>query len=487
MSVVVLLSIFLVGSVIAVLYVTKTTARMDKLILLHQVEILREDLIIHIQTVQSQISRSKVRTGGEVDALIARVQEMDKVMDSCIGCHHTPELAQGLIAMRDMAGDYKTAISRLVTTISNPQHIAQIEQRTRYLGQELISMAQGMAFTANIRLQQKTQETMATIREVKIILIVTLLIGFLLAVVIIVLLVRSLNQRINRLLEATRRIARGDLQHRVEGSDREEDEFGELASAFNAMTQNLHRSQRQLLQSAKFAAIGELATNIAYEVNNPLTGVLGYTGLLLKADDVPAERKEHLRTIERETLRAREILKNLLDFSRRKPPHMVRTDIADIIEDTLALVRGQAKAARVEIKTECSAGLPLVAADMDEMKQVFVNLINNAFFAMTSGGALTIRCKSETDETGRTMVVVSLSDTGHGIPEDHMDRIFDPFFTNRSDGEGTGLGLSISFMVVQNHGGRIEVESTVGQGSTFRVYLPAPGEVPGKAYEETVL
>ena len=481
MSVVLLLSIFLVGSVIAVLYITKTTDRMDKLILLHQVEILREDLIIHIQTVQSQITRSKVRTGGEVDVLIAHVQEMDKVMDSCVGCHHTPELTQGLLAMHDMAGDYKASISRLVTTSSNPQHIAQIEQRTRYLGQELIAMTQGMAFTANIRLQQKTQETMSTIREVKIILIVTLFIGFLLAVIIIVLLVRGLNQRLNRLLEATRRIARGDLQHRVEGSDHDEDEFGELASAFNMMTQNLHRSQRQLLQSAKLAAIGELATNIAYEVNNPLTGVLGYTGLLLKADDVPAERKEHLRTIERETLRARETLKNLLDFSRRKPPHMVRTDIADIIDDTLALVRGQAKAARVEIKTECSAGLPLVAADMDEMKQVFVNLINNAFFAMTSGGTLTIHCRSEKDETGRTMIVVSLSDTGQGIPEDHLDKIFDPFFTTRPNGEGTGLGLSISFMVVQNHGGRIEVESTVGQGSTFRVYLPAPGEGPGTA------
>jgi signal transduction histidine kinase len=481
MSFVLLLSIFLVGSAIAVLYVTKTTARMDRLILLHQVEILREDLIIHIQTVQSQISRSKALSGGEVDLLIAHVQEMDKVMDSCIGCHHTPELTQGLLAMRDMAGDYKTAISLLATTSSNRKHIARIEQRTRYLGQELIAMTQGMAFTANISLQQKTRETMATIREVKIILIVTLLIGFLLAVVIIVLLVRSLNQRINRLLEATRRIARGDLQHRVEGSGRDEDEFGELASAFNTMTQNLHRSQRQLLQSVKLAAIGELATNIAYEVNNPLTGVLGYTGLLLKADDVPAERKEHLRTIERETLRAREILKNLLDFSRRKPPRMVRTDIADIIEDTLALVRGQAKAAHVEIKTECSAGLPLVAADTDEMKQVFVNLINNAFFAMMSGGALTIRCNAETDETGRTMVVVSLSDTGHGIPEEHLDKIFDPFFTTRPDGEGTGLGLSISFMVVQNHGGRIDVESTVGQGSTFRVYLPAPGAGPGKA------
>jgi signal transduction histidine kinase len=454
---------------------------MDKLILLHQVEILREDLIIHIQTVQSQISRSKVRTGSEVDALIAHVQEMDKVMDSCVGCHHTPELTQGLLSMHDMAGDYKTSISRLVTTSSNPRHIAQIEQRTRYLGQELLSMTQGMAFTANIRLQQKTQETMASIREVKSILMVTLLIGFLLAVVIIVLLVRSLNQRLNQLLEATRRIARGDLHHLIEGSNRDEDEFGELASAFNTMTQNLHRSQRQLLQSAKFAAIGELATNIAYEVSNPLTGVLGYTGLLLKAEDVPAERKAHLRTIERETIRARETLKNLLDFSRRKPPRMVRTDIADIIEDTLALIRGQAKAVRVEIKSECYAGLPLVAADTNEMKQVFVNLINNALFAMTSGGTLTIRCTSETDETGRTMVVVSFSDTGHGISEEHLDKIFDPFFTTRPDGEGTGLGLSISFMVVQNHGGRIEVESVVDQGSTFRVYLPAPGEDPGKA------
>jgi len=481
MSFVLLLSIFLVGSAIAVLYVTETTARMDKLILLHQVEVLREDLIIHIQTVQSQISRSKIRTGGEADVLIAHVNEMDKIIDSCVGCHHTPELTQGLLAMRDMAGDYKTSISRLVTTISNPRHIDQIEQRTRYLGQELISMTQGMAFTANIRLRQKTQETMTTIRKVKIILIVTFLIGFLLAVVVVVLLVRSLNRRLNRLLEATRRIARGDLQHRVEGSDRDDDEFGELASAFNTMTQNLHRSQRQLLQSAKLAAIGELATNIAYEVNNPLTGVLGYTGLLLKADDVPAERKEYLRTIERETLRARETLKNLLDFARRKPPRMVRTDIADIIDDTLALIRGQAKAARVEIKAECPAGLPLVAADTDEMKQVFVNLINNAFFAMTSGGTLTLRCKSETDETGRTMVMVSLSDTGRGIPEDHLDKIFDPFFTTRPDGEGTGLGLSISFMVVQNHGGRIEVESIVGQGSTFRVYLPVPGENPGKA------
>ena len=473
-----LLLLFLVGSVVAVLYISRTTARMDKLILLHQVEILREDLIIHIQQVQAQVSRSRVRSGSDVDALVSHVQEMDRVMDSCVGCHHAPELAQGLHAMRDMADDYKAAISRQVTAMANHEQISKLEQRSQYLGQELINMTQGMAFTANIRLQQKTKETMATIREIKTILIATLICGFLLAVVIMFVLVRGLHQRLQRLLDATRRIARGDLQHRIDDAADDGEEFGELITAFNTMTRNLNRSQRQLLQSAKLAAIGELATNIAYEVNNPLTGVLGYTGLLLKSDDIPAEKKEHLRTIERETLRAREILKHLLDFSRRKPPHLVHTDISGIIEDTLAMVRGQAKVSRVEIRTECPAGRHVVAVDADEMRQVFVNLINNAFFAMPSGGDLTVSCSAETDGSGRQMVVVSMADTGHGIPEEHLDKIFDPFFTTRPEGGGTGLGLSISFMIVQNHGGRIEAESTVGEGTTFRVYLPAQGPVP---------
>jgi signal transduction histidine kinase len=209
--------------------------------------------------------------------------------------------------------------------------------------------------------------------------------------------------------------------------------------------------------------------------------VLGYTGILLKSDDIPEEKKEQLRTIERETLRAREILKNLLDFSRRKPTHLARTDIAGLVEDTIALVRRQAKVARVEIKLDCPSGLPVVAVDADEMKQVFVNLMNNAFFAMPSGGTLAVRCGAERDETGRQTVVVSLSDTGHGIPEDHLDKVFDPFFTTRTDGGGTGLGLSMSFLVVQNHGGRIEVESAMDQGSTFRVILPAQAEAPGKS------
>jgi signal transduction histidine kinase len=464
--------IFLMGSLIAALYITKTTQRMDKLILLHQVEILREDLIIHVQQVQSSLSRSKIRGGGDVDVVVTHVQEMEKVMDSCVECHHAPELMQGLLGMRDLANDYKTAISRLVTASANPGRIDELERRAQDLGQELITMTQGMAFTANVRLQQKTQETMATIREVRGILYVTLLVGFFLSLISVYVLAKSLDRRLRKLLEATRRISSGDLEHRVDISDAQGSEFRELGEAFNAMTRNLHRSRRQLVQSAKLAAIGELAANIAYEVNNPLTGVLGHTGLLIKSDDIPAEKKEHLKTIERETLRAREVLRNLLDLARGKPPHLVKTDIGSLIEDALDLVKGQAGPNNVNVVVDSPEGIPAVAVDADEVKQVFVNIINNAFFAMPGGGSLTIRCRHERDASGKEFVALEFSDTGIGIPEAQLDKIFDPFFTTRLEGDGTGLGLSISYMIIQNHGGRIEVESKVGEGSTFRVLLP---------------
>jgi signal transduction histidine kinase len=468
-----LLLIFFVGSLIAVVYITKTTERMDRLILLHQVEILREDLIIHVQQVQSNIFRNKIRSGGDVDALVSQVQEMDRVMDSCVACHHSPELTQGLLGMRDMANDYKSAISHLVTASANPAVIASLQRRAQDLGQELITMTQGMAFTANVRLQQKTLETMTTMREVRLVIFATLLIGFVLAVITAWVLARSLDRRLQKLLLATRRISQGELQHRVDISDSKGSEFRELGEAFNAMTQNLQQSQRQLVQSAKLAAIGELATNIAYEVNNPLTGVLGYTGLLLRSDDIPADKKEHLKTVERETLRAREILKNLLDFARRKPPRLERTAVCGIIEDTLGLVKGQARLSNVKVQVECPPGLSDVAVDEDEIEQVFVNLINNALFAMPGGGMLTIRGRQDRNLAGKEVVVVEFEDTGIGIPESQLDKIFDPFFTTRIEGDGTGLGLSISYMIVQNHGGSIEVASTVGAGSTFRVVLPA--------------
>ena len=467
-----LLFIFVGGSIIALLSITKITNRMDKLIKLHQIEILRENLIVRVQQVQSHLYRNSSRSGDDVDSLIVQVQEMDRVMDSCVGCHHSPELTQGLVGIRDMANDYKTAISRLVTASANPKRIASIEHSAQNLGQELLSMTQGMAFTANVRLQQKTHETVSMIRKVRYALYFTLVAGLLTAFVTYVRLIKSLDRQLGTLIDATRRISGGAFQHRVDIGDVHGGECKELGEAFNTMTQNLALANRQLVQSAKLAAIGELSTNIVYEVNNPLASVLGNTGLLLKADDIPDDKKTYLKTIESEALRARGILNDLLDFSRRKPPQFVISDIAVIIQDTLLPFKDQARRSRVEIKADCPSGLPLVAMDRDDMKQVFSNLIHNACFSMPKGGTLTLRCRGSKDLAGKEIIAVELIDTGNGIPEDELDKIFDPVFTSRLKGDGKGLGLSISYMIVQNHGGMIEVESKVGAGSTFRVILP---------------
>jgi two-component system sensor histidine kinase HydH len=137
------------------------------------------------------------------------------------------------------------------------------------------------------------------------------------------------------------------------------------------------------------------------------------------------------------------------------------------------LVKGQARLANINLSIDCPEGLPAVAVDINEMKQVFLNLVNNAFVAMPAGGTLDIRCRQGSTHAGKTVVITEFIDSGVGIPEHQLDKIFDPFFSTKPEGEGIGLGLSISYMVVQNHCGSIEVESRVGEGSTFRVVLPA--------------
>ena len=466
-----LVFIVFVGGILAVYRITTSTNRMDRLIQLHQVEIMREDLIIRVQTVQSHIDRYRLRNNTDVDSLVGQVKEMNRIMDSCLGCHHSPELTQGLLGMRDLANDYQTAISRLITASRTPERFEALESRVRDLGQELITMAQGMAFTANIHLQQKTQETIATVRDIRNVLYVTLFLTLLLMFVAVSMLVKSLDRNFKKLLEATRRISQGELPYRIDTSDVLGNEFKELGESFNVMTENLVYSQRQLVQRSKLAAIGELATNIAYKVNNPLTGVLSNADLLLKDEDIPENKKEYLRTIQHETQRAREKLKNLLEFTHREPPQLVKSDIAAVVQDALPLVKDQAVLNHVEIAVNCPSTLPSVAINADEMKQVFVNLINNAFFAMPKGGTVTIQCRFVKDGFGKEIVAVDIMDTGKGIPPEQLSKIFDPFFTTRVD-SGSGLGLSISYMIVQNHGGRIEVQSTVGKGSTFTVILP---------------
>ena len=230
----------------------------------------------------------------------------------------------------------------------------------------------------------------------------------------------------------------------------------------------LRTAQEQLVHSTKMAAIGELAANIAHEVNNPLTSVLGYTTHLMKTLDLPESSKKILRMMEQETLRVRKIIRNLLDFSRHKNSWMHPTDILQPLRETVAFVQGAAQSSMVKIHEEYNGSPVIVNMDPNEMKQVFINIINNALQAMPQGGDLWIRLHP----VGEYEAMIEFADTGVGISPENLQKIFEPFFSTKEDRDGTGLGLSISYRIIQHHGGRIDAESEPGKGTIFRIVLP---------------
>ena len=258
------------------------------------------------------------------------------------------------------------------------------------------------------------------------------------------------------------------------------DKITRLGETFNNMMAILEQRvkdqeelQHQLYGSSKLAAVGELAAGVAHEINNPLTGILA-TAVLMKTQSIDPETIERKAgVIEIEALRARDIVRNLLDFARqggnleREP-----TPVEKLVEQTLFLVRHQASLTSIQIRTHFQKGLPPVAVDGNQMKQVFMNIIHNAIQSMDGGGRLDIFAGWCRNGPGKGMLEICFADTGAGISSDDMARIFDPFFTTKRVGEGTGLGLSVSQRIVNDHGGKISVESEPGRGSTFKVLLP---------------
>jgi signal transduction histidine kinase/DNA-binding NarL/FixJ family response regulator len=240
----------------------------------------------------------------------------------------------------------------------------------------------------------------------------------------------------------------------------------------------LKQTQAQLVQSTKLAAIGELAANIAHEINNPLTTVLGFASFIaerLKPDD---PMREELTLIQDEASRARDIVRDLLQFSRQRDFMPETASLNQVLEQVITMLRRQGAFGAVTVNERYAPDLPAVEVDVSRIKQVFLNIINNAVYVMPSGGALTVRTKA-----GTRGVRVDIEDTGPGIAPEHRDRIFDPFFTTKPEVSGTGLGLSVSLGIVQSHGGTIEVESELGKGTTFTVALPlrVDGETPAPA------
>lgn len=231
-------------------------------------------------------------------------------------------------------------------------------------------------------------------------------------------------------------------------------------------------------RAERLATVGRLAAGVAHEVNNPLTGALTYAHLLANRTDLPEDARMDAQRIARSTERVREIVKRLLDFARETPMRRERTDVNELAREALELVRKQAELGGVELSLVPGDGLPAAVVDRSRMVSVVLNLLLNALDATPSGGSVTVSTRSAPTEPTdaaypRPGVEIAVADTGSGIPERDLGRIFDPFYTTKDPGSGTGLGLSVSHGIVAGHGGEIHVSSSVGSGSCFTVWIPA--------------
>ncbi|OJH38559.1 sensor histidine kinase [Cystobacter ferrugineus] len=287
----------------------------------------------------------------------------------------------------------------------------------------------------------------------------------LLAIGVGVYIVRSVARPVARLREGAARLAAGDMHARIDVAA--PDEFGELARQFNAMTAALREHQERLVQSEKLAGIGRLAAGVAHEINNPLTVILGYVGMMKKKVD--GSLREDLQVIEDEAVRSRGIVEDLLALSRPLPAEPEPVDLRALCEDVVERLRqgGQLGAVRVDVEGEART-----AGHLTKLRQVVLNLVRNAVEACGEKGR--VRVLLAQTERGAELHV---EDTGPGLSATARERLFEPFFTTKSS--GTGLGLAISQGIVQAHGGNLEVAAGLGPGAHFTVWLPAVS--PGRA------
>ncbi|MGE5378032.1 MAG: GAF domain-containing protein [Bacteroidota bacterium] len=230
-------------------------------------------------------------------------------------------------------------------------------------------------------------------------------------------------------------------------------------------------AENRLIQAAKLAAVGEMAAGIAHELNNPLTSVTGFAELAL--DDIPEDSEMHkdIEIVLREALRARSVVRRLLDFARQSESVRARASLNEVVEDVVALSKHLIQSSGVKLNLDLEVNLPWVLVDANQMKQVLLNLVHNALQAMPGGGDMKILTET-VSRNNRDWVVVTVMDTGVGITPKDQARIFEPFYTTKGNQGGTGLGLSVTYGIVTDHGGQIDVESQPGKGSKFTVWLP---------------
>lgn len=310
------------------------------------------------------------------------------------------------------------------------------------------------------------------VREVQWFLVAAVACAIALCFVLLTVLLVLIEHPLEDLMQTIKRVRGGDLKARVEFAKRDDD-VGELGRQFNEMVEQLDQNReeiqdlhhREMARAEHLATLGELAAGLAHEIRNPLAGIAGVVDIMGRELPPNSSSRAVIGDVHREVLRIQTILNDLLSYARPRLPDFHPADLNTTVEQAVVLARQQVMTKPIKVLFEPSTALPPVDHDPALIQQVVLNIILNGIQAISGNGQVALAVLQNHDGAA-----ITISDTGRGISAEALPRIFKPFFTTRT--EGTGLGLSLANGIVQSHGGRIDVSSTVGKGTTFKISLP---------------
>lgn len=460
--------LFLLGGLYIVKAIHTATAKVDQLVMLHQVEILREHYLIQVKRVQQDLSLTGTRYARDFDTVVKHTRHMGSVMDACFSCHHSAPVTSRLRDLEAHTQSYSRALSRVLTMQAGPARLARAEGEAFEQGERLTEEINQMIALTGARLQESTQRSMDEIARTKSVLYLLVGVGPVLSAVLGFVFASGLTKPVQSLLESTRRLKSGDLDHRVVGLRHE---FGELAGAFNEMAASLKTQMQTIQRAEQMALVGELSAGLAHEIKNPLAGIKVAMQILADEAGLSDEDREVVVKVGQEVVRLETLMKSFLNFARPSRPQPVPININGLLATTVALhakPRAERQAGDTDVRIETELGeLPQTMADPMQLQQVFLNLVINALDAMPGAGVLSVRTAFDENER---RIRIEVEDSGEGVDDDEAERIFQPFFTTKR--RGTGLGLAISRQVVEQHEGSISVGRAESGGAVFTILLP---------------
>jgi signal transduction histidine kinase len=461
--------VFLACGVYIANRIRTATEDLDRLLALHQVEILREHYLLQIKRVQSDLFLENTLHPSSEESVAANIREMSTLVDSCFGCHHSGPITDRLATLKQKTEAYRVALDGvLVQRRQSPTSVVGAREAAFQIGEDLSARVREMVDQTSSALQKNTRRAWHDIARTRFVLYALLGTGPLLAALLGFAFISGLTRPIGVLLDSTRRLKRGDLDHRVSGM---KDEFHELEVSFNEMASSLKQQMLKMQRTEQLAVAGQLAAGLAHEIKNPLGGIKAAMEVLAEEEEFPEANRGLVRSVLQEVVHVESLLKRFLNFARPAKPQLVALNVNAVVEMTLAFhAMSQStppgRPAPIRIQKHLSP-VPDTLADPLQVQQVLLNLILNAVDSMPAGGVLDVR--TWTDEGGET-VNIAVADTGRGISAENAQRLFQPFFTTKP--AGTGLGLATSKQLIEQHGGSISVADNPGGGTVFRVQLP---------------